>query len=257
MPYIIFPSEVIDSPETEPAANVCALDFIHLFGIMCYPNDPTAREKLGDAISAGSIRSLIKRISGQYGNTHEILVDGDLTLRLAGAPDMMGTLTQAIENAALGGALAGNVLGWVVFRGERPETRATASLGSAFRMIEEATRAGHWRGGGTENMKRTIWPTYRPVAHLWAALSMWHDMEGGNFMSARAMLHFLGMAECLRKKGETFVPLRAHAPLLSSEETWKIRPEVAKDWPKFEVQCRDLSAWDLRKRIKDRRDLCK
>ena len=253
MPYIIFPSEVIDIPKTEPVKNVCALDFIHLFGIMCYPSDSAARDRLAEAILSGNVRSLIEGIRGQYGNTHEILVDSELTLRLAGAPDMMGTLEQAVEDAAFDGALAGNVLGWILFRGEQPETRATASLGSAFRMIEEATQAGRWRGGGTENMKRNIWPTYRPVAHFWAALSMWRDMEGENFTTVRAMLHFLGMAECLRKKGETFVPLRAHAPLLNSEETWKIRPEVVNDWPVFEVQCRDLDAWDLRKRIKDRR----
>jgi hypothetical protein len=252
MPYIIFPSEVIDIPKTEPAKNVCALDFIHLFGIMCYPSDSAARDRLAEAISSGNIRSVIEKIRGQYGNTHEILVDGGLTLWLAGAPDMMNTLGQAVEDAAFGGALAGNVLGWILFRGEQPETRATASLGSAFRMIEEATRAGRWRGGGTENMKRNIWPTYRPVAHFWAALSMWRDMEGGDFTTARNMLLFLGIAEFLRKKGETFVPLRANTPLLNSEETWKIRPEVANDWPVFEVQCRDLDAWDLRKHIKDR-----
>jgi hypothetical protein len=252
MPYIIFPSEVIDIPKTEPVKNVCALDFIHLFGIMCYPSDSAARDRLAEAISSGNVISLIEGIIGQYGNTHEIFVDGGLTLRLAGAPNMMGTLRQAVEDAAFGGALAGNVLGWTLFRGEHPETRATASLGSAFRMIEEATRAGRWRGGGTENMKRNIWPTYRPVAHLWAALSMWRDMEGGDFTTARNMLLFLGMAECLRKKGETFVPLRANAPLLYSEETWKIRPEVANWWPVFEVQCGDLDAWDLRKRIKER-----
>ena len=79
MPYIIFPSEVIDIPKTEPVKNVCALDFIHLFGIMCYPSDSAARDRLADAVSCGSIRSLIERITGQYGNTHEIFVDGGLT----------------------------------------------------------------------------------------------------------------------------------------------------------------------------------
>jgi hypothetical protein len=252
MPYIIFPSEVTDIPETEPVKNVCALDFIHLFGIMCYPSDSAARDRLAEAISSRNVLSLIERIRGQYGDTHEILVDGESVLRLAGAPDMMSTVRQAVEDAAFGGALAGNVLGWVLFRGEQPETHATASLGSAFRMIEEATRAGGWRGGGTENMKRNIWPTYRPVAHFWAALSMWRDMEGGNFTTARDMLHFLGMAECLRKKGETFVPLRANAPLLNCEETWKMRPEVVTSWPKFEIQCGDLDTWDLRKHIKNK-----
>jgi hypothetical protein len=252
MPYIIFPSEVVDIPETEPVKNVCALDFIHLFGIMCYPSDSAARGRLAEAISSGNVRSLIERIRGQYGNTHEILVDSELALRLAEAPDMMSTLEQAVEDAAFDGALAGNVLGWILFRGEQAETRATASLGSAFRMIEEATRSRRWRGGGTENMKRNIWPTYRPVAHFWAALSMWRDREGGDFTTVKNMLLFLGMAECLRKKGETFVPLRANAPLLNSEETWKIRPEVANHWPVFEVQCRNLDAWDLRKHIKDR-----
>jgi hypothetical protein len=145
MPYIIFPSEVIDIPKTEPVKNVCALDFIHLFSIMCYPNDSAARDRIAEAISSKNVLSLVEKINGQYGDTHEILVDSELVLRLAGAPGMMSTVGQAVEDAAFGGALAGNVLGWVPFRGERPETRATASLGSAFRMIEEATRAGRRR----------------------------------------------------------------------------------------------------------------
>jgi len=116
MPYIIFPSEVIDIPKTEPVKNVCALDFIHLFGIMCYPSDSAARDRLAEAASS--------KIRAQYGNTHEILVDGGLTLWLAGAPDMMNTVGRAVEDAAFGGALAGNVPGWILFRGEQPETRA-------------------------------------------------------------------------------------------------------------------------------------
>ena len=124
MPYIIFPSEVIDIPKTEPVKNVCALDFIHLFGIMCYPSDSAARDRLAEAISSGNMLSVIEKIRGQYGNTHETLVDGGLTLWLAGAPDMMNTVGRAVEDAAFGGALAGNVPGWILFRGEQPETRA-------------------------------------------------------------------------------------------------------------------------------------
>jgi hypothetical protein len=191
---------VIDIPETEPVKNVCALDFIHLYIIMCYPRDVAAQDRVAEAISCGGFLSVIEKIRERYGNTHEILVDSELVLRLAGAPNMMSTLEQAVEDAAFDGALAINVLGWIVFRGEQPETRATASLGSAFRMIEEAARASRWRGGGIENMKRNRWPTYRPVAHFWAALALWNDMEGGNFTTVRDMLLFLMMAECLRKK---------------------------------------------------------
>jgi hypothetical protein len=103
MPYITFPSEEIDIPETEPAKNVCALDFIHLFGIMCYPRDSAARERLSDAISSGNVLSLIERIRGECGN--EVLVDSELVLWLTRAPDMMGTLKQAVEDAAFDGAV--------------------------------------------------------------------------------------------------------------------------------------------------------
>jgi hypothetical protein len=252
VPYIVFPSEVLDFPDTEAPEGICALDFMHLWGLMCHPGDEAAQDKLAHAIAAGNALDNIRRIKEVF---DDLLVDSDLTLWLAGAPDAKTTIIASAENAAFGGTISGVILGWVIFRGQREDTRATASLGSAFRMIQEACAKGWWRGGSISNIKQNIWPTYRPVAHLWAALHIWNDMECGTdvLITPSGMYHFLMMAEWLRRAGETFKPANADAPVLDATDTWKIRPEVSAEWPPFELGCRDLGTWDLRATIKSRR----
>jgi hypothetical protein len=168
------------------------------------------------------------------------------------APDAQTVAQQSAINAAFGGTVAGLILGWTLFRAERSDTRMSASLSNAFKMIDEACKQGRWRGGGVENLKRNIWPTFRSVAHFWAALHIWND-KGYDFsqLSTPSGLGlFLMTSEWFRNKGESYVPTRAKAPILEAKETWKIRPEVSSDWPSFDVQCVDQDAWDLRIRIK-------
>lgn len=253
MPDIIFPSEVLNF-DGEPAGEVAALDFMHLYSIMCYPRDDAAQERFAKAIAAGRTLALIKTSKEVFGEDLRVVADADLMLSVAQAPDAIQTVEQSAKDAAFGGAVAGYVLGWTIFRSALPETRDTASLGAAFRMIEEACAKGRWRGGGVDNLKQNIWPKYRSVAHLWAALQVWNDLNAGSAwpISPNGLYHFLMMAEWLRVKGEALRPLHArpNERILNSEETWKIRPEVSRDWPPFELRCADLDAWDLRKRIK-------
>jgi hypothetical protein len=121
-------------------------------------------------------------------------------------------------------------------------------------MVEQACRRGRWRGGSISNTKQDIWKTYRQVSHFWAALHVWNDRAYGAEVlgTPGGMCFFLMMAEWFRREGEAFVPLRGGAPVLDTEETWKIRPEVSAEWKIIEIGCSNLDAWDLRKRIKIR-----
>ena len=251
LPDIIFPSEVIDFPQ-DGSVDVVVVDYLHLFGLMAYPDDEVSHAQLASAIAAWDTRSKLAELIRRFGNTHEISVNGRITLNLADAPDARESVKAAAEVSAVGGSLAGIMLGWMVFRAEQPATRAQVSLGDAFRMVDEAYRKHRQRGGGIENLKRHIWPRFRPVAHLWAALHVWNDREVPieTRMTGRDFHQFLMAAEWLRRKGESLKPKRATTAILPRGRTWRIRHEVSKDWPKFDLQCKDLGAWDLRKRFK-------
>jgi hypothetical protein len=248
--HLVFPSEIME--EADQPTEVCALDFMHLWSLMSHPESEEAQDRLIEGVLAGETKRVIAELQTRYGETHNVTLDAALALQLFNAPDARTVAEQSAANAAFGGTVAGFILGWTLFRAERPDTRASASLSSAFRMIDEACKQGRWRGGGIENLKRNIWPTFRPVAHFWAAIHIWNDKgyEFSQLTTQRGLGLFLMTSEWFRKKGETYVPTRAKAPILEISETWKIRPEVSSDWPSFEVQCNDLNAWDLRKRIK-------
>lgn len=253
MPYIVFPSEVLDF-DADEVGRACFFDVMHLYSIMCYPRDEAAQERFAKALQAGETLAAIDAAKREYGDELKVHADADMMLSTAAAPKLHETLQQAATDAAFGGTVSGIILGWIIFRGKRPETRSTASLGGAFRMIQEACDAGRWRGGKIDNLKRHIWPTYRPVAHLWAALHVWRERASGLPLKPDDLHQFLMMAEWFRRQGEEFHVgrSRAGAAVLDSNETWKIRPDVSAEWPPCEVRCSNLDAWDLRPRIKRR-----
>jgi hypothetical protein len=253
MPYIVFPSEVLDFAQDE-LGRACFLDFMHLYSLMCYPHDDAAQERFADALVAGETLALIDAAKREYGDDLKLHADAALMLSVASAPNLHESIREAAANAAFGGTVSGMILGWIIFRGQRPDTRSTASLGAAFRMIEEACKQGRWRGGKVENLKRHIWPTYRSVAHLWAALHVWDNQAERPPLAPDELHHFLMTAEWFRRNGEAYHVdrSRAGAAVLDADETWTIRPDVSAEWPSFDLQCRDLDAWDLRKQIKRR-----
>jgi len=200
------------------------------------------------------IASNVKTWIRQAKSFGEVNVDADVALMLAEAPKLELEFGADIARAGFGGVISGTILGWVVFRHESPETRSSASLHRAFRMVENACKKGGWRGATFDNLRKNIWPIYSPVAHLWAALQILEDRGYSleHLAAAHGMYELLIMSEWFRLKGEACIPLRANASILDPEETWKVRPEVSEEWPTLDIQCRDLDAWDLGVRIKKR-----
>jgi hypothetical protein len=256
VPELVFPSEVQDLTELVFLSTITKIDLMYLLGIMLCPYDDVARSRIEQAVVAENVADMIREAQENFGLTHEIQVSADVALSLASAPNLCGELNDAVKGAGFGGAVSGLILGWVIFRHERSDTRSGASLRGAFRAVEKACREGRWRGGTLDNLRQNIWPAYRAAAHFWAALQVWTD-KGGSLKDLETgtghNLHlFLMMSEWFRLKGERCIPPRATAPILDPNETWKVRPEVSKEWPTFDLQCSNLDAWDLGKRIKKR-----
>ena len=256
MPDLVFRSELQDLTELVFLSTITKIDLVYLLGIMLYPYNDVARSRLEQAVVAENVADMIREAQESFGLTHKIQVSADVALSLASAPNLYGELNDAVKGAGFGGAVSGLILGWVIFRHERSDTRSGASLRGAFRVVEKACREGRLRGGTLDNLRQNIWPAYRPAAHFWAALQVWTD-RGGSLKDLETgtghNLHlFLMMSEWFRLKGERCFPPRATAPILDPNETWKVSPEVSKEWPIFELQCRNLDAWDLGVRIKKR-----
>jgi hypothetical protein len=224
------------------------VDLMYLYGIMFHPRDDVTRARIEQAFVAGTVATAISEAKEAF---ETVRVDADVALSLAEAPKLHSELYGALEGAGFAGAVSGMILGWIVFRHERPDTRAGASLRGAFRMVETACIKERIRGGTVDNLRRNVWPAFRPAAHLWAAFQVWTDQfSSGELETAQGLYVFLMMSEWFRLKGEACIPQRSNAPILDANETWKVRPEISREWPTCDLQCGNLDAWDLGIRIK-------
>jgi hypothetical protein len=252
VPDLFFPSEIQDLAKFGMSEEVIPkVDLMYLYGIMFYPHDDVARARVEQSFVAENVATAISEAKEIFEN---VWVDADVALSLADAPKLHSELYGALEAGGFAGAVSGMILGWIVFRHERPDTHASASLRGAFRMVEKACIKGRIRGGTVDNLRRNVWPVFRPAAHLWAALQVWRDrgFSSEELGTPQGMYLFLMMSEWFRLKGEACIPQRANAPILDANETWKVRAEISKGWATFDLQCRDLDAWDLGTRIKKR-----
>jgi len=245
VPYITLPNEgFAGTPETELPADVRARDFAYVWSLMCCPGGDPAQRDL--AYVADEALHLLRRLRPGFP------VTAGMAVGLARAPDVAAHVGAGDDDTtAFGGFLSGIILLWIIARGQHDETRRSASLGGAYRMVASACGKAGLRGGGVDHLRQNIWPGYRSVAHLWAAHIVWWDSTKRDHaaLDTRAGLsEFLMISEALRREGEAFKPFRAGAPILDPVETWKVRPEVSATWPPLEFRFGDPDAWDLRKR---------
>ena len=140
MPDLVFPSELQDLTELVFLSTITKIDLVYLLGIMLYPYNDVARSRLEQAVVAENVADMIREAQESFGLTHKIQVSADVALSLASAPNLYGELNDTMKGAGFGGAVSGLILGWVIFRHERSDTRSGASLRGAFRVVEKACR---------------------------------------------------------------------------------------------------------------------
>jgi hypothetical protein len=234
MPLIVLPSVGLGGPLPPDSL---LLDFLHVFGIMCFPGDEVARDSYSVAVGA--------RLLAAMTAPHRKMTIPLAWLRLiADAPPIDAVIEDA-RNAAAHGAIASMVLGYTLER--------RVGLGRAFEMVSQAYAAARLRGGDSETLRKHIWPARRSTAHLWCAFQVWvdsteesHPLAVGDLGELYA---FFALSEHYRRRGEAFAPRPQDGPILRSSETWRIDPELCKLWPDFDgAQFDQPGRWDLRTR---------
>jgi hypothetical protein len=141
---------------------------------------------------------------GKVGNRAP-LVHPQLALDLARIPRPV-ELNKELALAKQHGAAAGVILNFVLGTDAHADTKKYATQKNAFRLVAHCY-GGQW-GWRTENIKRNIWPKFRPVAHLWAALHLWASDLGKNpdltmVSDDEELRSFLGIAGVIQSRARS------------------------------------------------------
>jgi len=153
----------------------------------------------------------------------ECVVDADVALSFADERDWKRLLDDSMRANGAACTASGYILRWVISRWQRQETRAEASLGSAISKVHEWAQANRVPGVGRQNLRQHIWPKFKPVSHLWAALFIFRDLDM-SFTTPEGFLHFLSTAHSLLLTASTIVPKgrRAGEAFLPLDAAWQI-----------------------------------
>ena len=205
------------------ASNVLAKrDFLYTIAVMCAPADG---DKISAAINAISSWQAEEIVRAFVDAGIPLSADADVALSFAGREDWKPVISQLLNSSWLAGLASGYVLRWVVSRWQQSETRSEASLTRAIGVIEEWCRTNRVGGGGTENIKKHLWPKYKSVSHLWAAWFILQDVDV-DLMTPDGLSEFFSTAHCLLQKAAAIVPKRRRVgeAFLSIDEAWQIPP---------------------------------
>lgn len=236
-------------------------DMLYVLSIMCAPGDPAASAHLGKALTAGelhaavSLLSEVKGLEEQLEDVRPIMMsDGRACSNLetinaiANRVDPQEIIRQLLGKDWLGHAATGFILRWIVSR-----TRAVTADGSLTRAaaaIEKWCAEQGVVGGKSQNVVRHLWPEYRCVSHLWAALQIAQSAEI-DMGSVRGFQYFLSTAQWLLETACTIIPKgrKAGETVLLRAESWEVpRAYVlrGKDGACAAVWSDDLDAHDIR-----------
>ena len=99
-------------------------------------------------------------------------MSGNVHLSIAARENPNQLITSMLNRDWLGHIACGYVLRRVISMHRNDATRSAASIAEAARMVEEwcGNGKGSIRGGTAQNITKNLWPKYKSVAHLWAAL---------------------------------------------------------------------------------------
>ncbi len=146
-------------------------DFVYTLSIMLSPDDVDQQQRLCDAYSAEAMLYTVECLN-LIGAPSVCMSD---TLSIAHREDYGTVEEELLKKCGIGGAASGWILRWIVSRWRYPKLRREASLGKAAKAFSNWCKANKIQGTTPQHISRNIWPRYRSVAHLWAALSLVMD----------------------------------------------------------------------------------
>ena len=224
------------------------MDFIHTLVIMCAPSFPERAMTVQDHIWRFEVHEAIKALRV---DDYDVSVGGDLAVAIAEKEDWRVLLRELLATDVLGHIAAGWMVRWAVSRWPNPATRSSASLNKAAAVIEEWATENRLRGATKNNIKRRLWPAYRSVSHLWAAMYLCE--EGGiDPTHPLGWSIFLGTAQWILEEGSKIAPVRGRPgeTFLSRESAWTIPEEFLQRGPGGEIGTRtwntDIRSHDIR-----------
>lgn len=202
------------------AADLKTRDLLYTLTVMGTCGDLKTIDRQNRALTAGELYAAVRLLREME---FKVNLDGHTALEIADREDVRQIMSAILGTDWLGHIAAGYIVRWVVSRSLSPGTRAQASLNAAAGKIEEWCKTHRITGGGRQNIIRHLWPSYKPVAHLWASFYLMLD-AGIDLCTIDGFKSFLGTAQWLLEKAVTFVPngRRAGETLLSRAETWEV-----------------------------------
>ena len=212
-------------------------DLLYAMAIMCSPDNPTHALGLVEALAADEIfqasdlLSLIftevPELSDYVAIQPQLIRDGspvsthELVSAIGGRENPFVLIRDLLKKDWLAHVAAGYILRRIISRSMA--NLPDASLAEAAGAVEFWCKNHHIVGGGTDNVRRNLWPKYQPVSHLWAALQI---VQSGQLDLATpdGFGRWLGTAYMLRELGCSIVPKRRRPgnTVLSRPSTWEI-----------------------------------
>jgi hypothetical protein len=256
---------IVDQAAAPSAVTVIAVvgdtprvQWLNTFGIMCMPADEqqAERARLMEALGAEGFMHHVKEMETKSILT-DISIDLRSTARLHAAGNERTLLRDSIE-VGHRGTIAGFMFGYIWCASTRPEMQREASLAKARRMVEQAAKRGRLRGIkhlGDSMVRQNLWPHFRSVSHMWAALQVIDDWRLADRLSEDQSVldQFFLIAEFFRIWGETYCP-GGRPSILDPGCTWRLDEAAAERLKRigtFSLGCRDCEQWDLRIRKTD------
>ncbi len=190
-----------------------SLSPLRVWALMLHPDDGRAQSSLIESIAAEAVTQTLEDPgSGVEG----VAATTAAWLRRSASIDSALDEATKRQGFPLPGWIAGQAL--LIPLMLQDFGIGTVGVGAARRLLESR----HGASGLSERRFKEAWKRFAVVSHLWAADFILRDIvarqEGALPWSScqpGELVHLLGMADFLRRRGESHTPAGASAPLLS------------------------------------------
>ncbi len=196
--------------------------------VMLFPNDPGLQDRAWASCTADM---LLSAIEGGCVELDDLGEPGAVARLLRTAPRAVDLQTKAHQSYRYGLA-AGIILMEMITADARNEV---VSMVRAKEKVSEHLTVLNARSMGT--IENTVWKTFRPVAHFWAAYlclgseACDRDEEYLFPCSVKALAEFLGTAQSYLERGLSLRAARSARTVLVPDETWTLPARL--DLPRF------------------------